>query len=205
MIVIPPIPKEYNHQCLVYQGDNEKLKEQNLLFTPDECDRIISTASSGGKPEEARLARNDRELNKDIRSTDNWALDFDQHTHWVYKKLTSLARLTNEEVFRFNVTGCLICFQVLKYSKGSHYTWHVDNDHQSNSTRKLSVSVLLSPPSEFRGGDLQLFTAIKPVDVPLKHPGSVVIFPSYVLHRVKKVTWGERWSLVAWFDGPPFC
>jgi PKHD-type hydroxylase len=34
--------------------------------------------------------------------------------------------------------------------------------------------------------------------------GSVIVFPSYVHHRVKPVTKGTRYSVVAWYGGPPF-
>lgn len=34
--------------------------------------------------------------------------------------------------------------------------------------------------------------------------GSVIIFPSYVWHRVKPVTRGKRYSLVVWNLGHPF-
>ena len=32
---------------------------------------------------------------------------------------------------------------------------------------------------------------------PVKEIGSVIVFPSYLSHRVNRVTTGERWSLVA--------
>ena len=34
--------------------------------------------------------------------------------------------------------------------------------------------------------------------------GSVIVFPSFVWHRVKPVTKGVRYSVVAWYGGPPF-
>ena len=37
-----------------------------------------------------------------------------------------------------------------------------------------------------------------------KEQGKLILFPSYVLHEVKPVTKGERYSLVAWITGPQF-
>ena len=34
--------------------------------------------------------------------------------------------------------------------------------------------------------------------------GTVIIFPSYTHHRVSPVTKGTRYSVVAWYGGPPF-
>ena len=34
--------------------------------------------------------------------------------------------------------------------------------------------------------------------------GTVIVFPSYKLHRVKPVTEGTRYSLVTWFCGESF-
>ena len=34
--------------------------------------------------------------------------------------------------------------------------------------------------------------------------GSIIVFPSFVWHRVKPVTSGTRYSLVAWHLGNPF-
>ena len=37
-----------------------------------------------------------------------------------------------------------------------------------------------------------------------KEQGTLIIFPSYILHEVKPVTKGERNSLVAWVTGKQF-
>ena len=34
--------------------------------------------------------------------------------------------------------------------------------------------------------------------------GTVIVFPSYMVHRVRPVTKGTRYSLVSWFCGEPF-
>jgi len=38
----------------------------------------------------------------------------------------------------------------------------------------------------------------------IKSQGSLVIFPSFVQHRVKPVTKGTRYSLVIWSLGQPY-
>ena len=69
--------------------------------------------------------------------------------------------------------------------------------------RKLSFSLQLSNPKEYKGGDFNLHLSSKKTTL-LKEQGTLLVFPSYVLHQVKKVTKGERNSLVGWVTGPPF-
>eukprot|EP00929_Paragymnodinium_shiwhaense_P097903 TRINITY_DN59483_c0_g2_i1.p1 TRINITY_DN59483_c0_g2~~TRINITY_DN59483_c0_g2_i1.p1 ORF type:complete len:261 (+),score=39.30 TRINITY_DN59483_c0_g2_i1:308-1090(+) len=69
--------------------------------------------------------------------------------------------------------------------------------------RVLSVSVQLSDPSSYKGGGLALGPRLASPD-----QGCVIIFPSYVVHRVFPVTQGRRHALVMWirgsFAGAPF-
>lgn len=54
----------------------------------------------------------------------------------------------------------------------------------------------------YEGGELQINTG--KVLVAEKEKGTVIIFPSYLLHRVTPVTKGIRRSLVLWIEGPAF-
>jgi PKHD-type hydroxylase len=98
--------------------------------------------------------------------------------------------------------------QYTVYDSNQHYGWHVDVDlnNVSEFQRKLSFSLLLS--DDYEGGELQIeggspSTEERVKTVPLKR-GDMVVFPSYVWHRVTPVTRGRRISLVGWVDGPPF-
>lgn len=96
-------------------------------------------------------------------------------------------------------------FQYTEYhgSEGGKYDWHIDTNwgDTDGRDRKLSVTVQLSDGSDYLGGDFQFFE----VDGPKEHirdKGTVLIFPSYLKHRVTPVTEGVRKTLVAWFEGP---
>ena len=69
--------------------------------------------------------------------------------------------------------------------------------------RKISLSVQLTDPGEYEGGQLQLYTK-KNVQTLPKTKGSAIFFPSFLLHQVTPVTKGKRMSLVAWVTGPQF-
>ncbi len=73
----------------------------------------------------------------------------------------------------------------------------------NGSPRKLSMVLQLSDPSEYEGGDLELFTSANPI-ITKKQKGIIHAFPSYVMHRVTPVTKGVRKTLVVWIAGPRF-
>ena len=109
--------------------------------------------------------------------------------------------------------------QFTKYKLNQYYDWHCDswdkpydkpNTEDHGKIRKLSMTCQLVDGSEYEGGELefqarnlddpnstQLCTEIMP-------KGSIVVFPSFVWHRVKPVTSGTRYSLVVWHLGEPF-
>ena len=70
----------------------------------------------------------------------------------------------------------------------------------SNKVRKLSMTIILN--DEFEGGEFELLGHQKPVEE--NGMGTVIIFPSYMVHRVRPITSGTRYSLVAWICGEPF-
>ena len=85
--------------------------------------------------------------------------------------------------------------------EGGHYDWHHDVNWSEPQHRKLSVTVQLSSPLDYEGGDFE-FKEIESPDIAAKEQGTVLVFPSYYLHKVSPVTSGVRKSLVAWFEGP---
>ena len=58
----------------------------------------------------------------------------------------------------------------------------------------------MSDSNDYVGGDFE-FDEIK-TNVDFKSQGTIIVFPSYLRHRVLPVTSGVRKSLVAWFYGP---
>lgn len=85
-----------------------------------------------------------------------------------------------------------------------HYTWHADTPVfvDSPTQRKLSISIQLSEEDDYEGGDLE-FQNIE-IKQNIRKKGTLILFPSYELHRVTPVTRGVRKSLVLWVYGPRF-
>ena len=176
------------------------------------CDEIIKSASDNwynGKV--GGLATGTGTYNKEVRSTDVHFANDD----WIYNLLVPYMVQTNKNAgWNYDISG-IESYQIGRYTAkdSGHYDWHQDglggwkniynkplNVHLHNKTRKLSMSLILNDPSEYEGGQLEIWG--KSVDVYKK--GSIIFFPSWMLHRVTPVTKGTRYSLVMWFLGAPF-
>lgn len=91
--------------------------------------------------------------------------------------------------------------QMSEYKESGHIDWHIDAKFPLNGIqRKLSCSILLNDPSEFEGGVLEIENA-DPINLKL---GSIVVFPSFLKHRVTPITSGKRYTAVSWAIGPAF-
>jgi PKHD-type hydroxylase len=121
----------------------------------------------------------------------------------IYKIFFDLIIKCNQEFYQFKLSQISEHIQYTVYTSEDmgFYDWHVDMGG-AKANRKLSLVCQLSDPSEYEGGELQINTGR--VVVPEKDKGSVILFPSYILHRVTPVTRGVRRSLVLWVEGPPF-
>jgi PKHD-type hydroxylase len=146
------------------------------------------------------------QVNKEKRRTNvSWMFP-DQNNQHIWEKITNTIWTANRQFFRFDLRGCYEAMQLGVYTEHDqgHYDWHIDSGLETNTVpRKLSMALLLSDPSEFEGGQLQVMRAGVPEPVEQKR-GRAWFFPSYLMHRVTPVTKGIRRSLVMWVGGPAF-
>jgi PKHD-type hydroxylase len=71
--------------------------------------------------------------------------------------------------------------------------------------RKISIIIQLTDPSEYEGGEFEMdYQYEQPNKEDLKKKGTIIVFPSFIPHRVTELTKGTRKSLVAWVEGPKF-
>lgn len=168
-------------------------------FTKEECERIIELGNS--KTQKQALTRGG-DVSKIRKSEIAWLYPSDD-LDWAYRRLTDIITNLNERFFKFDLFGATEGFQFTKYmAPGGKYGQHIDSE-QGTLVRKLSFTLQLSDPKDYKGGDLCLYFRDKP-EVMKKEQGYVALFPSYVLHEVKPVTQGTRYSLVSWITGKPF-
>jgi PKHD-type hydroxylase len=88
-------------------------------------------------------------------------------------------------------------------AEGGHFDWHRDQGDAHEEPRKISLSLQLSDGSSYEGCALELHSSGGVQAAPRKR-GTLIAFPSYVLHRVTPIRSGIRKSLVVWAAGPEF-
>ena len=140
-----------------------------------------------------------------VRRSEVFWLEEDPLSRPIYQLVGQFVQQANEQVFRLDLAGFGEPFQVATYrgDTGGFYGWHVDIGAGRLANRKLSLVVPLTDPSEYEGGELQLFYDHEPTTIAMPL-GRIVAFPSYVLHRVTPVTKGVRRTLAIWVSGPPY-
>lgn len=171
-------------------------------FTEEEVQEIIEIGERAHLFE-GLVGGSDNVKRKHIRDSIVGFLEYDDETSWIFDRIANYVLQANNEMWDFDLTGFGDGLQYTKYfGGGGHYDWHSDVGY-SVPHRKLSMVVQLSDELEYEGGILQLNVGHDWLEVSKKR-GSLVIFPSFVLHRVTPVTSGVRQSLVSWISGPNF-
>ena len=132
--------------------------------------------------------------------------------HWTGALVTHFAHQANL-LWKYDLAG-LGTLSILRYDEAGHFDWHVDvltydqieyPGLGAGLERKLSVTINLSDPAEYEGGDLEFLNGVGQLltQPELRERGSVVVFPSTLGHRVTPLTGGVRYALVGWMVGPP--
>ena len=168
-------------------------------FSAEECKKIIEENTNLQK---AKIRNTQDDLDTKVRDSEIcWITPL--NNEWIYGRLTNIITNLNQQFFNFDLFGMVENLQFTKYQAPSgFYGKHTDMAF-GQLIRKLSVTVQLSDPSEYEGGDLILHFSKEP-EAMEKQIGRLVVFPSFTLHEVTPVTKGTRYSLVAWITGNQF-
>ena len=176
------------------------------IFTPEQCKMII--AAGRAEPKQEAYVGHAKGVTGGVLDTKTRT----SHISWIlfkkmgdmYKDIEQIMKTTNGNHFGFDGMQITEMAQYTEYPEGGFYEWHVDNDvncKHEPPVRKISMTCLLSPESEFEGGDLEL---VKEDKVAKIKQGHAIFFASFIRHRVTPVIKGNRKSLVMWFGGTPF-
>ena len=123
--------------------------------------------------------------------------------NWIKELIWRYVFEANETSFHVNLDNkSEIQYIEYRSDEDGRYDWHQDVNWngQEGVDRKISVTIQLSDENEYEGGNFE-FEDIKS-SMNFRAQGTIIIFPSYLRHRVTKVSSGKRCSLVAWFYGP---
>jgi PKHD-type hydroxylase len=139
--------------------------------------------------------------NAQIRRSQVVMLQDEPKYRWLYSQVWSAAQECNRLFFCVDIAGVETNIQLARYDSSDRgfYDWHTDFAG-IRPLRKISISIQLSRPEDYDGGNLELMYGTEPQTLD-KARGAFIAFPSFMLHRVTPVTRGTRWSLVAWILG----
>ena len=175
------------------------------IFSPKQCQMVINKGMSL-KKETAHVGMGQKPgggYDPDKRITTIRWIPFNEMPD-MYHDIEKTMLQANNNHFGFEGMRLTEPGQFTHYLTGGFYDWHMDNDVQGlrqQPVRKISMTLLLSDPATFEGGELEFMQKGKTAKL---KQGQAIFFSSWLQHRVKPGTKGERYSLVMWFGGPPF-
>ena len=189
------------------------------IFTPDQCTKIINTALNTWKGKESRIWNEEKQ---------NWTenLDYCNTTMfspsnpdtWLSSTIFDNIKKFNDsnDGHQFDISDMIESPSMMRYmasdvnpnGKSGKYDWHMDiGSGPVPSMRKLSYSILLNA-GEYEGGELCFHIGRNedphPGQTEKEDCGSMVLFPSYLVHRVLPITKGTRYAIVGWVHGNSF-
>jgi PKHD-type hydroxylase len=193
----PLPPSKEEHETFVLW--NNGFSEEELTSIEKYCDENLITSQA------TFFGQETLENHDNIRKSKTGWIRNNDETGWFYDKMAFIARNLNGQFYRFDLYGFIEDFQYTIYdgTEEGHYNWHIDSGHNTPNTRKLSLVLQLTDPSEYEGGELQFMTSSEAM-TSKKERGCIAAFPSFRLHRVTPVTKGVRKTIVVWVAGPPF-
>ena len=178
--------------------DNIKGVDTTLTVSDiqDKCDSLVMTEGKVGLPPRPSKLRNS-----------TVAFLHPSTSQDVFGLMWHLASKTNKHVFGFDIES-VDDIQYGEYNKNGKYDWHVDTNWTNPDSvyhRKISIVIQLSDSNEYEGGDFE----IDDMDwgdwtKGVREKGTIIVFPSFLRHRVTPITKGTRKSLIAWIDGVAF-
>lgn len=182
-------------------------------FSEEEVSFILAGFNESER-EQAQIgtADSDDESLLKYRSSKVNFINYSKEYSWLFEKLNKIVEKVNEEYYNFDLNG----YDFVQYSEyyaneNGHYDYHIDmmmdmipQKDYDFLYRKLSFSLCLNQQdTDYFGGDFKIKTGAEDVSVKLNR-GDMLLFPSFILHKVEPVTEGVRKSLVGWVVGPKF-
>ena len=190
------------------------LKEHYWIFDQALTENICKEIIKLGKKNKSKLGvthNTTSKQSKKIRNSNVKWLD----QRWLYQTISPYIAAANRNAGWNFEYSWFEPIQFTIYKKNQFYDWHQDAGRDvykskdlnwDNKIRKLSIIVSLTDPKKYTGGELEIELPGKKKKIntlKLKR-GTIVVFPSFIWHRVKPVKSGERNSLVNWIIGKPW-
>lgn len=174
----------------------------NDVLSSQDCDAIISSCLNAEK-EKAAIGSGTTIIDESIRKVDKVLLPTYKGVGAI---LSAVGINANAQRWKFEIANANQC-EFLHYpSGGGRYKGHIDTflsniPENLASCRKLTVLAFLN--DDFKGGKFFLQIGSEKF-YPPQEKGTILVFPSFILHGVEDVEEGNRYSAVCWLVGPWF-
>lgn len=188
-------------------GSRQPYYFKENIFTKEECDKIWSY----WKNEDVFIEIVNNEESpwykyfREKRSRKHMFLE--NEIDWLDAKLDKIVLMANRDCFHLDISyGCL-SKQLMQYDIDDWFDTHDDTNHWDNHhhDRKLTFIIQLSNEEDYDGGETiveEHLNIAQPNNVKLQ--GSVLLFPTFAIHKVNKITAGTRRAFICWYGGPKF-
>jgi predicted 2-oxoglutarate/Fe(II)-dependent dioxygenase YbiX len=168
------------------------------ILTDQACDALVKLYTQDALPKELPFIGNGENIDLTVRNVKRVMLP-------TYKdiggRLAAAGLSANHYAWKFDITHANQA-EFLAYPAGGRYTAHVDTFIQhGDECRKLTVLAFLN--DNFKGGKFFLQDGHKRF-YPPQTKGTVLVFPSFIMHGVEDVEEGKRFSVVCWMVGKFF-
>ena len=205
-----------NHYWYFQSALPPRICDEIIEYGLGQQEQVALTGAQGNVNSKDLCEKDIKKLHKKRKSNVTWMDD-----RWIYKEIQPYIHAANQNAgWNFDWNFSESC-QFTKYKLNQFYDWHCDSNelpydrpeelNKHGKIRKLSTTVSLVDSSEYEGGDFEFDfrnnddgSNIPHVCKEIKPKGSIVVFPSFVWHRVKPVISGTRYSLVMWNLGWPY-
>ena len=170
------------------------------LYNQDECDHLKNL-----------LSVNDNTGITDISPSDSIKTAVVKHS-WYHNELKlSLDKMIqtviniNKNYFGFDLYPLTsydsVNLNIYSEDNNGQYSWHVDGVIDQPYDVKLTAILNLTDEI-ITGGDFQFYPSAPETIESFKKQGSLIVFPSFIQHRVTPVLKGTRKTLALWMSGP---
>jgi PKHD-type hydroxylase len=165
------------------------------LYTKEECEEIYNISKENSSNLFKDVPANGKDLNASVvdRSTFGTKLN----------KFFDMVHESNEDVFGFDIyRDSPRCVNINVYDLFKRYDYHKDASARGSMRDVKLTAVLNLSFNHYAGGEFYIFDGQDENVEEINECGSLLIFPSFLYHRVMPVTDGQRITLSAWFSGP---
>jgi PKHD-type hydroxylase len=168
------------------------------LLSPEELARIRAIAREAPFVDGAVSAPGLAASN--VKRNEQLATDAAAYKEFAQIVLSALHR--NETLRTAALPKIVIPPILARYRTGMGYGTHIDHpirQYPVPMRLDLSITVFLSAPEDYGGGDLLIETPYGEKSIKLP-AGDAIVYPTTMLHRVSDVTAGERLAAVTWIQ-----